>query len=97
VYPKARTSATAPKTKEITDCGNCVAKSFCSICPGAIFETKDGRLDTIIFQNECKTAIKNLPDLLTEQLKIMERYPNLFDVVLIEDDTPNWAKELRFY
>jgi len=81
----------------LADCGNCVARNLCSICPAAIYEIENKHVDTIAFQNECETMIKNLPNLLAEYTEIMERDPNLLDAVLKEDSTPHWSKELKFY
>ena len=81
----------------LADCGNCVAKRLCSICPAYITECTDtGKADATAFQENCKEMIKYLSVRLERYTYLMESNRDGIDMVWPKEPSDDWLLDINF-
>jgi uncharacterized protein len=79
------------------DCGNCVARQFCAICPAWASELEDsGRQNALAFQRQCQMTRNNLQKQLAEYTTAMEANPGVVGKILQKGKTDDWVSDVRF-
>lgn len=88
----------AEMARHLSDCGNCIAKKLCSLCPAVISELKDaGIADSLAFQKTCQRIVASLPARLKEYTTAMEMNREIVDELLRrEEKTDDWNNDVRF-
>lgn len=86
------------RIRHLGDCGNCVAKKLCSLCPAVVSELEGaGIVDSMAFQKRCRRIVANLPALLEEYTTAMEVNQEIVDELLPrEGQTGDWSEDVRF-
>lgn len=81
----------------LSDCGNCVAKRFCTVCPSVVSELADsGRADAWAMQKECVRQIGSLQLTLEYYTLAMETNPAAMDDMCNGDqESFDWLEEIR--
>lgn len=79
------------------DCGNCVVKNLCSICPAAILVGNGtSEADGLAFKRGCQRMISSIVVGLEEYSTIMERNPKVVDEVLSKIEFNDWLDDLKY-
>jgi sulfatase maturation enzyme AslB (radical SAM superfamily) len=79
------------------DCGNCVAKKICSLCPYAVTESGASRgADAGEFRRGCQRTIDNLANRLARYTEAMEANHKFIDQLMAGASGDNWLKRIRF-
>jgi uncharacterized protein len=63
---------------DVTECGNCVGKRLCSICPASITETDLNGYSDIRIQEHCRSISDELGTQLGQYVSLMESQPDIF-------------------
>jgi hypothetical protein len=83
---------------DFADCGNCVIKRLCTVCPSIIrgFQATKGA-DSAILRRRCETLKEERIAALITYTSMMERNPSAFDTLTDEGGLArSWVKDLRF-
>ncbi|MCE5301652.1 MAG: radical SAM protein [Planctomycetaceae bacterium] len=80
------------------DCGNCVARRLCGVCPAMSSEQGDsGDANRLAFRGICQSKIGDLTTkALQEYTTIMERNQEILDDVLPTTESEDWLSDIRF-
>ena len=63
----------------MSDCGNCVARRMCTICPSYIKHLHDSSLNGDEFLFQCGMMRQSAKKIIAVYTSIMEQYPHFFD------------------
>lgn len=79
----------------IGDCGNCVAKRLCTLCPAVISELNgSGMADGVDFQETCQGLIATARAQLIDYTSIMETSGDMLDGLLRTDKGDDWLDDV---
>jgi hypothetical protein len=80
----------------VADCGNCVARRLCPVCPAALSELSSGVANARAFQKLCATTIDTLLTRLEQYTTTMERNATIVDAILPEqEETVDWLRNIN--
>jgi uncharacterized protein len=79
------------------DCGNCVTKRSCHLCPSSVSENKNsGGADALKYQKECRGEIGNLISVLTKYTSVMETNKDKVNKILQKQVNDDWLNDVVF-
>ena len=84
---------------EVTECGKCVGKNLCGVCPAIITESKTNQYSDLRIKSHCQTISNDLIKQLSQYVSLLKKQPNFFvkpsdiDVSLGNSE---WTKHVSF-
>ena len=81
---------------DVTECGNCVGKHLCSICPALISEKEPNCYNDVRIQEHCRGIHGDLSSKLQQYISLLETHPHIF-----QDNAPDiteleWISNIYF-